>query len=327
MRRTAELRRLWDPPCEFERRDLTLFSGATLRGLNVLAHEGFQALDAVMRTFGYVPRANSSTAWETGAYNCRRITNGTGYSLHAYGIAADINARTNPYGKTLITDMPPAMVTAAKGIRTLGGIQVFRWGGDYSTYKDAMHWEVVASPEEMTAGIDWNSVVAEPPDEGAPSTWPTLRKGDRGPSVKRLNALLAESSFDVAASSVFSARTRDAVRAYQRSRRLTVDGIVGPQTWTSLLNQLPELVESEPSPFKVEVRKHPDRPLLKPGAEGCTVEEMQRRLGDDGFEPGDIDGVFGSQSKAALVAFQRAGGLETDGICGPVTWRALLSGA
>ncbi len=138
--------------------------------------------------------------------------------------------------------------------------------------------------------------------------------------------LLVESSFDVAASSVFSARTRDAVRAYQRSRRLTVDGIVGPQR-TALLNQLPELVESEPSPFEVEVRTPPNRPMLEPGAEGCIVEEMQRRLGDDGFEPGDIDGIFGSQSKAALVAFQRAGGLETDGICGPVTWRALLSGA
>jgi hypothetical protein len=116
MRTTAEIRRLWDPPCEFEKRSLTLYSGATLQGLNAAAFEAFQALDGVMRTFGYVPRANSPGAWETGAYNCRKITNGKGYRLHAFGIAADINARTNPYGKALITEMPLAMVAATKAV-------------------------------------------------------------------------------------------------------------------------------------------------------------------------------------------------------------------
>lgn len=71
-----------------------MHSGATLGSLNSLVFEPFQALDGVMRTFNYVPRANSPNACETGAYNCRKITNGTGFSLHAYGIAANINART-----------------------------------------------------------------------------------------------------------------------------------------------------------------------------------------------------------------------------------------
>jgi peptidoglycan hydrolase-like protein with peptidoglycan-binding domain len=324
MRTTADIRRLWDPPCEFERRNLTLYSGATLQGLNAIAFEAFQALDGVMRTFGYVPRANSPGAWETGAYNCRKITNGTGYSLHAFGIAADINARTNPYGKTLITDMPMAMVAALKAIKTSKGLQVFRWGGDYPNFKDAMHFEVVASPEELSAGIDWPSVVAEPPNENDPRTWSTVRKGDRGPSVAKLKELLAENGFDAGTGTVFDTKTVSAVRAYQESRKLTVDGIVGLQSWTALLKEIPAIDDEKESPFKREVTMNPARPVIKSGAKGSVVEELQRLLNDNGFELAPVDGVFGKKTKAALVAYQKASGLEGDGVCGPLTWRAIL---
>jgi hypothetical protein len=90
---------------------------------------------------------------DTGAYNCRQITGGTNYSLHAYGIAVDLNWSTNPYGRTLVTDMPIGMIEAIEGIRTAGGVQVWRWGGRYSNNKDAMHFEVVASPAELARGI------------------------------------------------------------------------------------------------------------------------------------------------------------------------------
>lgn len=302
-----------------------MHSGATLGSLNSLVFEAFQALDGVMRTFDYVPRANSPNAWETGAYNCRKITNGTGFSLHAYGIAADINARTNPYGKALITDMPLAMVAAIRGIKTKQGLQVFRWGGDYRSVKDAMHYEVVVSPDELSHGIEWNSVVAEPPDPNDPRTYHTVRRGDKGPSVSKLNELLAEAGFADVNTLVFGSKTLAAVRAYQASRKLIVDGIVGLQTWTSLLHNLPAIAESEQSPFKVEVATVSERPTLKLGSEGSIVEELQRRLLDEGFDPGPVDGIFGPKTKAAVVSYQDSFGLEPDGVCGPITWRAVLS--
>ncbi len=325
MRRTADLRRLWDPPCDFTKRTLTMHSGATLRGLTSLAFEAFQALDGVMRTFNYVPRANSPGAWETGAYNCRKITGGSGFSLHAYGIAADINARTNPYGKALISDMPFAMVAAIKGIKTKQGIPVFRWGGDYRSIKDAMHYEVVASPAEMMEGIDWESVVAEPPDPNDPKTWPTVRRGDLGPSVIRLNELLVEIGFVDVNKTTFGAKTLTAVRSYQASRKLIGDGIVGLQTWTSLLKGISAVADSDPSPFKTEIEMVTKRPTLKGRSEGSVVEELQRRLADEGFDPGPIDGVFGRLTRVAVIAFQDSFGLEPDGICGPLTWKAVLS--
>jgi peptidoglycan hydrolase-like protein with peptidoglycan-binding domain len=324
VRSTAQLRREWGPPCEFTRQTLTLYSGATLSGLNAKVVEAFRALDGVMRSFNYVPRSNSPGAWETGAYNCRKITNGTGYSLHAYGIAADINARTNPYGKSLITDMPTSMITAVKAIRTVAGLSVFRWGGDYPSFKDAMHYEIIASPDELARGIDWSTVAAEPPDPNHPRSWPAVRKGDKGPAVTRLNELLREAGFAETDKTSFGAKTTAAVRAYQQSRKLQVDGVAGLQTWTSLLNGLPAVAESDPSPFKIEASTPQRRSTIKPGSKGSEVEELQRRLEDEGFEPGSIDGVFGRKTKAAVIAFQKSCGLEPDGVCGPLTWRALL---
>lgn len=326
MRSTAELRKLWAPACDFTKRTLTLTSGATLKGLHAEVVEAFQALDGIMKTFNYVPRANTAKAWETGAYNCRKITNGSGYSLHAFGIAADINARTNPYGPKLVTDMPFAMIVAIKSIKTKKGLDVFRWGGDYPKNKDAMHYEIVASPEEIAAGIDWNTVSVQPPNPNDPNTWPTLSKGDKGPSVGKLNEFLGQTEFNaVGAGSVFDAKTEAAVRSYQASRKLEVDGTVGLQTWTALLNDFPALEEKQPSPFKIEAQPPLDRPTVKRGSKGPVVEELQRRLADEGFDPGPIDGSMGSGTKAALIAFQKANGLKGDGVCGPKTWRALLS--
>ncbi|MBD2577237.1 peptidoglycan-binding protein [Oscillatoria sp. FACHB-1406] len=65
--------------------------------------------------------------------------------------------------------------------------------------------------------------------------------------------------------------------------------------------------------------------LLKVGARGERVKEFQEKLQDAGYDPGEIDGVYGQQTKKAAIAFQRARGLEVDGIAGAQTLEALNS--
>jgi len=63
--------------------------------------------------------------------------------------------------------------------------------------------------------------------------------------------------------------------------------------------------------------------VLKPGATGADVIELQRALAAHNFNPGDLDGLYGPATVAAVVAFQNSNGLLADGIAGPRTLFAL----
>ena len=64
--------------------------------------------------------------------------------------------------------------------------------------------------------------------------------------------------------------------------------------------------------------------LYRLGDEGTAVRDIQARLAALGhpFDP-DPQGTFGDGTMAAVVAFQKAKGLDADGIVGPDTWRSL----
>jgi len=156
---TSAMRREWAPACgpASSRVRIDLYGAGSISVRRECA-DAFRALSACLQAHGYQTRRN-----DTGAYNCRAITGGTGYSLHAYGIAADINWQTNPYGKPLRTDMPPAMIADIKKIRTRNGVQVFRWGGDYTGNKDAMHFEVVCTKADLATGLAGTTAPAPRP--------------------------------------------------------------------------------------------------------------------------------------------------------------------
>lgn len=63
-------------------------------------------------------------------------------------------------------------------------------------------------------------------------------------------------------------------------------------------------------------------PTLSQGATGSSVRDLQNALRAAGHDI-SVDGQFGPQTKAAVIAFQRARGLTVDGIVGPQTWGAL----
>ena len=65
---------------------------------------------------------------------------------------------------------------------------------------------------------------------------------------------------------------------------------------------------------------------LKKGSKGSNVKAMQILLMGHNFYCGGYgaDGSFGSGTESAVKAFQKANGLDVDGICGPKTWAKLL---
>ena len=67
-----------------------------------------------------------------------------------------------------------------------------------------------------------------------------------------------------------------------------------------------------------------DMKNLRNGSRGTQVRVLQWLLNDAKYDAGTIDGIFGSKTLAAVKAFQGVNGLETDGIVGKKTWKALM---
>lgn len=63
--------------------------------------------------------------------------------------------------------------------------------------------------------------------------------------------------------------------------------------------------------------------VLKQGARGGEVKEVQRRLKNWGYYLGNVDGIYGPATVKAVKSFQKKNGLSADGICGKATYAAL----
>jgi len=67
------------------------------------------------------------------------------------------------------------------------------------------------------------------------------------------------------------------------------------------------------------------RPVVREGDQGVWVLDLQVQLKQLGYHVGELDDVFGSRTRGALVRFQSDNGLEPDGVAGPKVWKALES--
>jgi peptidoglycan L-alanyl-D-glutamate endopeptidase CwlK len=140
-----------------------------------------------------------------------------------------------------------------------------------------------------------------------------LKVGSSGATVMTLQKDLVRLGFKPGkADGRFGPRTEAAVTAFQKTNRLTADGIVGPKTSVTIEKKLKELL-----PAKVK------RDVLEEGSSGIRVQRLQQGLKKLGLDPGKADGKFGAQTKRAVMAFQESVKLKPDGIVGPKTLAAL----
>ena len=146
---------------------------------------------------------------------------------------------------------------------------------------------------------------------------PMLYRGCTGDAVKTLQEKLNAKGFDSGnVDGIFGAKTYAAVTAFQKANGLGVDGIVGKLTWGKLYGVSPAM--------PVETTTVVGRPMVSYGSRGDAVRKLQELLNALGYDCGSVDGIFGSKTKAAVLAFQKANGLGADGIVGPLTWGKLV---
>ena len=150
----------------------------------------------------------------------------------------------------------------------------------------------------------------------AAAAQPTVYSGSRGESVKTLQAQLNAKGFNAGSvDGIFGKNTRAAVMAFQKANGLAADGIVGKLTWAKLYDTTAALPAASTATGT--------KPMVYRGSRGDAVRKLQELLNKKGFDCGAVDGIFGSKTYAAVVAFQKANGLAADGIVGPLTWGKL----
>lgn len=142
----------------------------------------------------------------------------------------------------------------------------------------------------------------------------TLHPGTSNSDVKELQQKLKNKGYFTygTTTNYYGSITTSAVKSFQRANGLSADGIAGPATFNKLLGSGSSSISSSS--------------LLRVGSTGPNVQSLQQQLKNKGYFKGTTTQYFGSITKNAVMAFQRANGLSVDGIAGPATLSKLKTG-
>jgi len=164
----------------------------------------------------------------------------------------------------------------------------------------------------------------------APAQSGPLRRGSKGPAVRKLQLDLGVQPAD----GDFGPATEAAVKDFQQRYQLKADGVVGPETAQQIERSVsidtgdnPPLAKSDPnsqfaalSDFGTSRRGG----LANNPSQVDAIKELQAELKRRGLLDGEVDGKYGPQTRAAVRAFQEQNDLYVDGDAGPKTIQLLM---
>ncbi len=170
-----------------------------------------------------------------------------------------------------------------------------------------------------------------PTDETNTETWPKLKKNSTGNSVAQVQEVLIELGYlKGTADGNYGDKTVAAVKAFQKANGLTADGVAGEETQKVLFSGNAKAATAKatatPTPTattKASATPTPTPTVLKTGAKGTQVKELQTKLIQLGYLTGKADGVYGTKTAEAVKAFQKANKLTADGVAGTKTLNKL----
>lgn len=242
------------------------------------------------------------------------------------------------------------------GIKPENVVQHNRWSGKNCPQmlrkgKPYSFASFVNKVREELGGTSATTTTNTPPTTTQPSK-PTLRQGSRGESVKQLQRSLNGTGAKLSVDGIFGSRTLEAVRQFQKAQGITVDGIVGKNTWAKLETHRLATSPQQDEILKLmqqkqEITRRLQRELnkrngvslavdgifgpkteracviIKSGMRGEIVRILQEALNLYGYNL-DVDGIFGPNTGEAVRIFQRDKEIKVDGIAGPQTFNKLL---
>lgn len=157
------------------------------------------------------------------------------------------------------------------------------------------------------------------------STAPVINPGDSSQIVRDIQLLLRDNNFYYGAiDGVYGSRMRSSIISFQRSRNLNANAVINDETWEALIDLDKR---TSPSGFVfLEKYSASSAPMLRLGSRGQAVRDVQTFLKQQGFYVGQVDGIYGRSTAAAVKSFQQnRAKLKADGIVGDRTWQAMIN--
>lgn len=162
-----------------------------------------------------------------------------------------------------------------------------------------------------------------------------LEEGMQGIGVRTVQYFLAvignfyEEVPIIAVDGYFGPNTREAVSAVQRLFGLPVTGVVDEATWDQITSTYLTILQALPPGWPNGVILFPGRFLVE-GMRGEDVRQLQEMLAELSTVYPQIpaitpDGIFGPQTREAILAAQQLFGLQQTGAVGTPTWEEIAS--
>ncbi len=212
-----------------------------------------------------------------------------------------------------------------------------QWGTVTLANQGLTPYEIVQNYYGNNVDIVQNAPVGE---VGASAPANPLRLGSFGEDVRLLQIRLNRISNNYPGipkiaftDGIFTYDTEAAVKAFQEIFDLTPDGIAGNATWYAVLriyNAVKRLNSLTSEGLQFEELPREFSSVLSSGDRGRQVAIVQYYIDYlsayyDTIPPLTIDGVFGEDTRNAVLAVQRTFGLAEDGILGEATWNAIAN--
>ncbi|MBR5287271.1 MAG: peptidoglycan-binding protein [Clostridia bacterium] len=158
---------------------------------------------------------------------------------------------------------------------------------------------------------------------GSVSSGTALKLNSKGDKVSQLQRDLTTLKYYYAdITGNFGAKTEAAVKAFQKDKGLTADGVAGTKTLDAIEAALKKSGSSSNSSSGSSSSSSAG---LKLGSTSESVRNLQKDLTTLGFYYGDITGHFGTMTEKAVEKFQKSRGMTQDGVAGDKTLAAIAS--
>lgn len=145
----------------------------------------------------------------------------------------------------------------------------------------------------------------------------TLKLNSQGTKVSQLQTDLKQLGYYYAEiTGNFGAKTEAAVKAFQKAKGLTADGVAGTKTLNAIAAAVDKAGGSSSGSSSTN---------MKLGSTGAAVSALQQNLTTLGYYYGDVTGHYGNLTQQAVKKFQKAKGLTQDGVASTATLNAITS--